>query len=245
MVWIVGLTLFIVFRKMHARELLLGGLFLAAVSTIPLAIFGRVDVLQRSYLFALFPFIILLAWLLERRTVPSLRGRSLLRIYRASIIILIIGSSLIIPVSRYGVDPFQYLNGPSLSVSSIAAGTGSHSVLFLHPDEDGWRFYAGLNGVSTQPKDEKRDISGLPGAFVKPASDPTQPPFNLTFTQSDGTADYIFLSNYYQDLYYLRFGANSTYYLNARATFEGNVTQNFNLVYSTGMDQLYENRNLP
>ena len=37
-VWILGFTLMILLRKMRARELLFGGLFLAAVSTIPLAI---------------------------------------------------------------------------------------------------------------------------------------------------------------------------------------------------------------
>jgi len=244
-VWILGFTLMILLRKMRARELLFGGLFLAAVSTIPLAIFGRVDVLQRSYLFALFPFAILMAWLLERGAVPTLRGRSLLRVYRAVLLILLMGFSVVIPVSRYGVDPFQYINGSSLFVASVATTLAPHSVLFLHPDEDGWRFYAGLQGASSQPRLELKDISGLPGGFVKLASDPTQPPFNLTFSQPDGTADYIFLSNSYQDLYRLRFGANSTYYLNARATFEANVTQEFNLVYSTGTDRLYENRNLP
>jgi hypothetical protein len=53
-VWAAGLAYFVLFRKFQPRELFLGGLFLAAVSTIPLAVFGRADVLQRSYLFALF-----------------------------------------------------------------------------------------------------------------------------------------------------------------------------------------------
>lgn len=244
-VWILGLSLFVLLRRFQARELLLGGLFLAAVSTIPLASFGRADVLQRSYLFALFPLVMLLAWLLERKVVPTLRGRSLLPLFKAVLIILMIVFAAVIPVTRYGVDPFQYLTGSSLFVSAVAAGLGPHSILFLHPDEDGWRFYAGLNGATSQPKLEQNFISGLQGGFVKPTSDPTLPPFNLTFTQSDETADYIFLSDYYQDLYHLRFGENSTYYTNARIAYEGSVIQNFNLVYSSGTDRLYANRDLP
>jgi len=244
-VWTLGLSLFVLLRKFKARELLLGGLFLAAVSTIPLAIFGRADVLQRSYLFALFPLILLFASLLQRKVVPTLRGRSLLPTFKSILIIMMIVFVAIIPVTRYGVDPFQYITGSSLFVSNLAAGLGPHSILFLHPDEDGWRFYAGLNGATSQPKLEQKIISGLPGGFVKPTSDPTLPPFNLTFTQSDKTADYIFLSDYYQDLYHLRFGENSTYYINARTAYEGNVILNFNLVYSSGTDRLYANRELP
>jgi hypothetical protein len=244
-VWILGLSLFVLLRRFQARELLLGGLFLAAVSSIPLAIFGRADVLQRSYLFALFPLVLLFAWLLERKVVPTLQGRSLLPLFKTVFVILMIVFIVVIPVTRYGVDPFQYLTGSSLFVSSVAAGLGPHSILFLHPDEDGWRFYASLNGATSQPKIEQKDIHGLPEGFVKPTSDPTLPPFNLTFTQSDKTADYIFLSDYYQDLYHLRFGENSAYYTNARTGYEGNVIQNFNLVYSTGTDRLYANRDLP
>jgi hypothetical protein len=244
-VWILGLSLLVLLRRFQARELLLGGLFLAAVSTIPFAIFGRADVLQRSYLFALFPLVLLFAWLLERKVVPTLRGRSLLPLFKTVLIILMIVFAAVIPVTRYGVDPFQYLTGSSLFVSNVAAGLGPHSILFLHPDEDGWRFYAGLNGATSQPKIEQKDIRGVPDGFVKPTSDPTLPPFNLTFTQSDKTADYIFLSDYYQDLYHLRFGQNSTYYINARTSYEGSVIQNFNLVYSTGTDRVYANRDLP
>src|SRR5437899_7849239 len=82
-VWAVGLAFFAFFRKLQPRELFLGGLFLAAVSTIPIAIFARQDVLQRSYLFALFPFVILTAWLLERRSTLTLRRWNLFRPLRS------------------------------------------------------------------------------------------------------------------------------------------------------------------
>jgi hypothetical protein len=143
-VWAVGLAYFTLFRKLQPRELFLGGLFLSAVSTIPIALFGRADVLQRSYLFALFPFVILTAWLLERRKVLTLGGRNLFRLVKVGFIVMMVLFSAIIPLTRYGVDPIEYISGSSLYVSGIAAGLETHhSLLFLHPDEDGWRFYAG------------------------------------------------------------------------------------------------------
>jgi hypothetical protein len=119
-----------------------------------------------------------------------------------------------------------------------------HSLLFLHPDEDGWRFYAGLNGAIREPKVEQLDLSHQFGGFVKPGSDATVPGFNLTYTPSDNSANYIILSSYWQNLYTLRFGSNSGAYIQARNNFTSMVTQNFNIVYSTGTDQLYESQEL-
>jgi len=42
----------------------------------------------------------------------------------------------------------------------------------------------------------------------------------------------------------MRFGSNSTYYLDLKSTFEIDASYSFNLVYSTGTDRLYENRHL-
>src|SRR5256712_7831251 len=108
-VWATGLAYFVLVRKLQPRELFLGGLFLAAVSTIPVAVFGRADVLQRSYLFALFPFIILTAWLLERQSVLTLRGRDLFRLFRTGFIIMMVLFAVLIPLTRYGVDPIAYI----------------------------------------------------------------------------------------------------------------------------------------
>src|SRR2546425_5961391 len=155
-VWAVGLAFFAFFRKLQPRELFLGGLFLAAVSTIPVAIFAREDVLQRSYLFALFSFVILTAWLLERKSAMTLRRWNFFRPLRVGFIIIMILLAVMIPLTRYGVDPVEYIPGSSLYVSNIAASLfQQHSVLFLHPDEDGWRFYAGINVAVREPKAEQ------------------------------------------------------------------------------------------
>ena len=245
LIWAIGLTYFAIFRKFHPRELFLQGLFLAAVSTIPLAVFGRADVLQRSYLFALFPFVVLTAWLLERRTVLTLGRQDLFRVLKSGFIILMIVLAVIIPITRYGVDPVEYVTGSSLYVSNIGAGLDQqHSLLFLHPDEDGWRFYAGLNGAIREPRLEQNDLSHQIGGFVKPGSDATIPGFNLTYTPSDNSANYIILSSYWQNLYTLRSGSNSGFYIQARNNFTAMVTQNFNIVYSTGTDQIYANQDL-
>jgi hypothetical protein len=244
LVWAAGLSYFLFLRKLQPRELFLGGLFLAAVSTIPIAVFGRTDVLQRSYLFALVPFVILTAWLLERRSVLTFRGRDLYRLFRAGFIIIMVLFAVLIPITRYGIDPFHYIPGSSLYAANVAAGLQQHSILFLEPDEDGWRFYAGLQGAVSQPKLEQSNIAGQPGGFVKPNSDATLPGFNLTYSKADSTAAYIVLPSYWQNLYSLRFGHNSTFYYAVRNDFTGNVTQNFNLVYSTGTDEIYANLNL-
>jgi len=66
----------------------------------------------------------------------------------------------------------------------------------------------------------------------------------LTYSRADGSAAYIVLPSYWQNLYSLRFGNNSTFYYAVRNDFTGNVTQNFNLVYSTGTDEIYANPGL-
>src|SRR5712691_7532455 len=196
-VWGTGLVYFVLLRKLQHRELFLGGLFLAAVSTIPIAVFGRADVLQRSYLFALFPFVILTAWLLERRTVLALRGRSIFRLVKVGFIVMMITFCAVIPITRYGVDPLEYISGSSLYVSNIAAGlTQEHSLLFFHPDEDGWRFYAGIDGAIREPRLEQNNMANQPGGYVKPGTDPTVLGFNLTYTPADGCANYIILTSY-------------------------------------------------
>jgi hypothetical protein len=244
-VWGVGLGFFVFFRKLHQRELFLGGLFLAAVSTIPIAVFGREDVLQRSYLFALFPFVILTAWLLERKGSLTLRRWNFFRPLKVGFIIMMVIFAVMIPLTRYGVDPVEYLPGSSLYVSNIAASLfQQHSVLFLHPDEDGWRFYAGINGAIREPRTEQGDITNQQGGYVKPGADPTVPGFNLTYTSADDSANYVVLTSYWQNLYTLRFGSNSAFYVQARGNYAIAVAKNFDLVYSTGTDQIYANEKL-
>src|SRR5205814_7683428 len=94
---------------------------LTALSTIHFSIFARKDVLQRSYLFALFPFVILTAWLLERRSTLTLRRWNLFRPLRAGFIIIMILLAVMIPITRYGVDPVEYISASSLYISNVAA----------------------------------------------------------------------------------------------------------------------------
>ena len=244
-VWAAGMAYFLLFRKLQARELLLGGLFLAAVSTIPLAVFGRADVLQRSYLFALFPFVITTAWLLERKTILTIRGVHLFRSLRVGLLIVMVLFATIMPLTRYGVDPIEYVPASTLDISNVAAGLAQqHSVLFFHPEEDGWRFYAGIQGAIREPKTEQGNLTNRPGGYVKPSTDPTIAGFNLTFTPIDGTSNYIIQTSYWQNFYTLRFGSNSAGYIEARANYTLVLTQKFNLVYSTGFDEIYSNQGM-
>src|SRR5260370_22869771 len=150
-----------------------------------------------------------------------------------------------IPLTRYGVDPVEYIPGSSLYVSNIAASLfQQHSVLFLHPDEDGWRFYAGINGATREPKAEQNNITSQPGGYVKFGADPTVPGFNLTYTPADNSTNYIVLTSYCQNLYILRFGSNSGFYQQAWSSYTAAVTQIFELSHSTGTDQTYVNEHL-
>jgi hypothetical protein len=245
LVWGVGLSYFLLIRKLHLRELFLGGFFLTAVSTIAIAVFAREDVLQRSYLFALIPFTVLTASLLERRSVLTLRQWNFFRLLRVGFMIMLVLFAAIIPLTRYGVDPIEYLPASSLHVSNIAASLyQQHSVLFLHPDEDGWRYFAGLRGAIREPSAEQANLTNREGGYVRAGADPTVPGFNLTYTQADDSANYIVLTSYWQNLYTLRFGSNSGFYIQARNNYTIVVKQNFNIVYSTGTDQICANPNL-
>ena len=240
-VWLLGLSLLLFIRRFRPREYLLAGLFLAAISTIPVALFANADVLQRSYLFSLFPVGLLLASLLERGSVIRIGALPTARLLGAGLILMMIIFSILMPIARYGGDSFDYLPQSSLLASDVAAGLPSNSLLFPHPGEYGWRFYAPAHGDLTAVRLEQKNITGVPGGFVKIN---TYAEFNLTFTRADNTSDYILVSDYYQNLYVLRFGSASTYFLDLKTAFEVQAAMNFNLVYTTGSDRLFENRNL-
>jgi len=239
-VWILGACLLGFFRRFRGRDFLLASLITAGVSTIPLALFAKTDVLQRSYLFALIPFTILLGWMMEQKGVFSFRGRSLYPIIRGTFILAIVCFSVLMPITRNGVDPFDYIPSSSLEASKTAAGLQNHSVLFIHPGEYGWRFYAALRGDNRGPRIEQPLMTGLFGGFVKVNS--TLDEFDLNFTLADLSTDYIMVSDYYQNLYLLRFGPDAETYIAAKASFELAVSSRFNLVYSTGSDQIYARR---
>jgi hypothetical protein len=242
LVWLVGLSTLVFIRRFRQREYLLAGLFIAAVATIPVALFGNADVLQRSYLFALFPGGLLFASLLEHGNVLRLRGRQLGPALGKGLILLIVVFSIVMPLSRYGLDSFSYLTQSSLNAADAAAAlTPDHSILLLHPGWYGWRYYAPLEGYDGALLLERNNITGDPGGFVKIN---TESEYNLTYTRADNRSDYVLLSDFFQNLYILKFGNNSTTYINEKIAFENNVSMNFNLVYNTGTDRFYENRDL-
>ena len=254
-VWLVGLFLLLVIRKFRMSEYLLAGLFLAAISTIPIALFANADVLQRAYLFALFPEGLLLASLLERRDVMRLRSTSLVPLVGKGLILIVLAFSILMPVTRYAGDSFDQLTQSSLSTSNVAAGLTSYSLLLLHPGWYGWRYAVPFHGFYGAILLEQKNISVLHGGYVKIG---TYDAYNLTFKPADGTANYLLLSDYFQNLYTLRYGSNSTFYSGEKIAFENNFAclsgcpqpiflqpiLRFNLVYSTGTDRLYENSKL-
>jgi hypothetical protein len=240
-VWLVGLGLLLFVRRFHARDYLFAGLFLAAILTIPVALLASPDVLQRSFLFALFPLSILLASLLAHPPVFRLSRGSITKLVGAGVIIMMICFAIVMPLARYGTDPFDYLPESSLAASNTAASLTSYSILFPSLGQYGWRYYSPSHGYYGGLLYEQNNITGRPGGFVKQN---TYTEYNLTFTKADSTADYILISDYYQNLYVLRFGPYSTYFLGQKTNFETSVSENFNLVYTTGTDRIYENNNL-
>ncbi len=241
-VWLLGLAIMPFLRRFNRWEFFLSGLFLAAISTIPIALFANADVLQRSYLFALFPAGLLFASLLERRSILRVSRISFARPLGIAMVLMLVVFAFLMPVTRYSSDSFDYLPQSSLATSNVAASlTNDHSILLPHPGWYGWRIYTPYWGYYGGLFLEQSNISGKPGGFVKVN---TYSEFNLTFSRADGTSDYLLMSDYFNNLYVLRFGSNSTYFINARATFESQASTRFNLVYSTGTDRLYENRDL-
>lgn len=241
-IWLAGLFLLIFVRRFRQKEYFLMGLFLAAVATIPIAFFGNPDVLQRSYMFALFPFAFLSASLLERRELLKLRGFSFLKPFVAVLMVIVISFSFAMPVARYGGDSFQYLPESSLVASNLDGNLANyHSVLVAHPDWYGIKYYGPFEGYEGAILLEQGNIGGRQGAFIKLGTYGMVVEYNLTYTRADSTSDYVSVADLFDNVYSMRFGSNSMFYLNSKAVFEAHVSQQFNLVYSTGSDRLYEN----
>ncbi len=246
-VWLLGLSALLLSRgRFRVRDYPLWAMFLAAVSTVPLTFYVRADMLQRSYLFSLIPVAILFAVMLVRKSDFTIRGRSIANVFKASLIVAMIVFVVLIPATRNGVDPYEYIPRSSLYASAVAADLTDqlHSVLFVSNGEYAWRFYSSLNGDRIGIRDEPADPGGLSGGFVKPNSTVTVAggTFNLTLTRADKSSNYILLSDYYQNLYLLRFGPRGApFYVSEKSSFEGQVSVGFDLVYTTGTDRIYAN----
>ena len=241
-IWAVGVTLILLSRlRLLRREALLAGLFTVAVLTVPVTVFVRTDMLARSYLFSLIPMVILFPWLLERRSIFKFGAKSLYRPFRMVMVIGMIVLLVLIPISRNGNDPEEIVPQSSLLVSSIAGGL-QHSVLLINLGEYGYWYFSTLKGGLNSPRDEQQNMSSLTGGFIEANS--TLANFHLTLTNQDASSNYILLSQYYENLYALRYGNGASKYIGERNGFESQLWQQFNLVYSSGTDRLYENQNL-
>ena len=248
-IWLLGLFIFLLARgKLKTRDYALWGLFLAAVSTIPITFQVRADMLQRSYLFSLLPGVVLFAAVMKERSFFRIRGRSLHASFKVFFILTIIMLSVLMPITRNGVDPYEYIPKSSLYVASIAAGLSDHSnsVLFLYNGEYGWRYYAALTGDQNAIRDEPKSMAEIVGGFTKPNSTVTVAGqiYIIPFTPADRSSHYIVVSSFYENLYVLRFGQGSVYYVDQKNSFESQVSGpagRFDLVYSTGTDRIYAN----
>ncbi len=242
-IWGVGVAIILLSRlRLLRREALLAGLFTVAVLTVPVTVFVRTDMLARSYLFSLIPMVILFPWLLERRSVFTLRSRSLHVPFRAILIIAMVALLVLLPLTRNGNDPEEIVPQSSLLASSVAGGLQHRSVLLINIGEYGYWYYSTLQGSRNSPFDEQGNMSSLVGGFIEANS--TLSNFHLNFTKSDASSNYILLAQYYENLYTLRYGDGASLYIGERNRFESQVSLRFNLVYSTGTDRLYENPDL-
>jgi len=149
----------------------------------------------------------------------------------------------LLPLTRNGNDPEEIVPQSSLFASNIAGGLQHHSVLLINLGEYGYWYYATLKGGRDSPRDQQQDMSELDGGFVEANSILSN--FNLTLNTSDKTSNYILLAQYYENLYNLRYGSGASAYVGERNSFESQVSLQFNLVYSTGTDRIYEHQNLP
>src|SRR5215467_10715347 len=241
-IWAVGVSIILLSRfRLLRREAFLGGLFTIAVLTVPVTVFVRTDMLARSYLFSLIPLVILFPWMLERRSVFRLGKKSLYRPFRIAMVIGMIGLLVILPITRNGNDPEEMIPPSSLMVSNVAGGL-HNSVLLINLGEYGYWYFSTLQGSINSPRDEQPNMSTLLGGFIEANSSLTT--FNLNLTKADASSNYVLLSQYYENLYTLRYGNLAYKYVGERNNFESKLMQQFNLVYSSGTDRLYENQNL-
>ena len=243
-IWGVGVAIILLSRfRLLRREAFLGGLFTVAVLTVPVTVFVRTDMLARSYLFSLIPMVILFPWLLERRSVFILRSRSLHLPFRAFMIVGMVVLLVLLPITRNGNDPEEIIPQSSLFASSVAGGLQHNSVLLINIGEYGYWYYSTLQGSRYSPLDEQNDMSSLHGGFIDANS--TLSNFHLNLTRAESSSNYILLAQYYENLYTLRYGNGASTYIGERNRFEfSQVALQFNLVYSTGTDRLYENLKL-
>src|SRR5712692_2214971 len=248
-IWLLGLSFFLLARgRLKARDYAVWGLFLAAMSTIPITFQVRADMLQRSYLFSLLPGAILFGAMMRERSFFRIKGRSLHASFKVALILAIIVFAALMPLTRNGVDPYEYIPKSSLFVSDVAAGLSDHSnsVLFLYNGEYGWRYYAALTGDRNAIRDEPKNMAEIVGGFTKPNSTVTVAGqiYIIPFTPADKSSHYIVVSSFYENLYVLRFGQGSVYYVDQKNSFESQVSGpagRFDLVYSTGTDRIYAN----
>ncbi|HZD13423.1 MAG TPA: hypothetical protein VE177_07895, partial [Candidatus Binatus sp.] len=245
-IWILGLCFFFLARgRLRARDYPVWGLFFAAVATIPLTFEVRADMLQRSYMFSLLPGIIFFGAMMNQRSYFSIGRRSLYTMFKVVFILSIISFTVLMPLTRNGVDSYEYIPASSLQASNVAAGLTGHanSVLFLYNGEYAWRYYAALNGDTVAIRDEQPSIARMVGGFTKPNSTVTVAGqiYIIPFTPADRSSHYIVMSDFYENLYTLRFGEGSVYYVDQKASFENQVSLRFNLVYTTGTDRIYTN----
>src|SRR5207247_10715801 len=128
--------------------------------------------------------------------------------------------------------------------ANVAATTNIHSLLVAHPGWYGEKYYAPFYGYEGAILLEQSDITGKSGIYIKFSTYGANAGYNLTFANADRTADYLLIQDFFDNLYIMRFGSNSAYYVNLKSAFETDASHSFNLVYSTGTDRLYENRHL-
>ena len=178
----------------------------------------------------------------------KIKGHSLHASFKVVLILAIIVFAVLMPLTRNGVDPYEYIPSSSLFVSNVAAGLSGHSssVLFLYNGEYGWRYYAALSGDQNAIRDEPRNMAEIVGGFTKPNSTVTVAGqiYIIPFTPADRSSHYIVVSSFYENLYVLRFGQGSAYYVDQKNSFESQVSGpagRFDLVYSTGTDRIYAN----
>jgi hypothetical protein len=200
--------------------ILIMGIFLSVFPVIPLFLFWETaTILPRILLFSAFPWSILIAIYIS--SVAN-------KLRRVLILIPLIIFAMLIPVSKYGAEPINYIPSSTLRSATFVVEKSSSEFLILikpsavDPPNHIYMFYASLYGKKVQILGYRKEFSiSLLEGNISNAIQIMEPTAPVVFTST------------YQNALYLR--ENSL----VLRDIEEAISNSFSLIYDSGSARIY------
>jgi hypothetical protein len=191
---------------------LLSGWFIGSFFATPLFLFTETaPILPRVHLFSVFPWSILIALYVDS---PHVR-----RLTKSMLLVSLVIFAMLIPVSKYGAEPFTYLGSSVLSSADfITKNSQTNFLIFMKPAGEEppfqiYNFYAALHHIELQIYTHKSISNAV--RMIKEFRYP------IAFTES------------YKNEFLLRRN------LLVIADMEEEISDLFNLIYNSGSARVY------